>query len=51
MKLKHVFWTLTSLVGLVTLAFAGLKVFERFFGGNLLTDGYVDCSYEAQDDE
>ncbi len=48
MKLKHVFWILSAIVGVVAMA-AGIAVLvDRFITHKECPDGYIEC-YTAED--
>ena len=50
MKLKHVFWILSGIIGIIAMA-AGIAVLvDRFITHKECPDGYIEC-YTGEDTE
>ena len=51
MKMKHVFWIITAIVGIVAMA-AGIAVLiDRYVTHKECPDGYIECETEDIEEE
>lgn len=44
MKLKHVLWTITGVIAIVTMAAGIAVIIDRLITRKECPDGYIDCS-------
>lgn len=51
MKLKHVLWIITGIIGVVTMAVGVALLVDRFVLRKECPDGYIECETEDFADE
>ena len=50
MKLKHVIWVFSAVVGIATMAAGVAVLVNRFFGGNVKSMGYIECDCKTDEE-